>query len=177
MIAAGIVTTDTITSTTAMPSELGDSMNPLAPNTPVNVATVGISTSTTMLRVSDHDLANRIRIAPATTTGTEHASARPTISQMSVDGIPLLAPHVATAPYRLHAVLGAQLRPQPLDVHGDGGQIAEVPLPHQLQQLLASEHVAGVGEEEQQEVELAVGQADRLALDGPRAPGRRDRHV
>jgi hypothetical protein len=132
MIAAGMVTTETMTRTMVMPSNRGESMNPLAPNTPVNVATVGISTSTTMLSVRDHDRASRIRMAPAATTGTEHASAMPTISQMSV-GIPLLAPHVATAPDGLDPMLVAELRPQPLDVHGDGGEVAEVPLPHQFQ--------------------------------------------
>ncbi len=40
-------------------------MNPLAPSTPVNVASVGISTSATMLTASDHDRASRMMIAPA----------------------------------------------------------------------------------------------------------------
>src|SRR4051794_39162279 len=177
MIAAGMVTTATMTSTTAMPSNRGDSMNPLAPNTPVKVATVGIKTSTTMLRVSDQDRASRIKTAPATTTGTEHASAMPAISQLSVAGIPVLTPHVATTPDGLHPVLVTQFRPEPLDVHGDGGEVAKVPLPHHLQQFLAGEHDSGVGEEEQQKVELAVGEADRLALDGHRAGRGRHRHV
>src|ERR1700742_4887542 len=100
MIAAGIVTTETMTSTTVNVSNCWDSMNPLAPRTPVKVATVGMSTRTTMLSVTDHDLASRIIVAPIATTGTEHASEMPTISQMSV-GIPILAPHVATAPHGL----------------------------------------------------------------------------
>ena len=61
-------------------------MNPLAPSTPVNVAIVGINTSATMLTASDHDRASRMMSAPASTTGTEQASAHPTISQKSVVG-------------------------------------------------------------------------------------------
>ncbi len=86
MTAAGIVTIDTITSTTAMLSNVSVIMNPLAPITPVNVAIVGISTSATMLTASDHDRASRMISAPASTTGTEQASAHPTISQKSVAG-------------------------------------------------------------------------------------------
>ena len=115
-----------------------------------------------MLTASDHDRASRMMIAPASTTGTEQASAHPTISQKSVAGTSR-APQVAAAPHRLHPVLVAELGPQPLDVHGHRGQIAEVPAPHLLQQFLAGEHGVGVGQEEQQQVELAVGQADRLA--------------
>ncbi len=58
-------------------------MKPLAPSTPVKVAKTGISTSATMLTASDHDRASRMMIAPASTTGTEQASAHPTISQKS----------------------------------------------------------------------------------------------
>src|SRR3954465_665764 len=177
MMAAGMVTTETMTRITVTPSNRLESMKPLAPNTPVNVATVGISTSTTMLSVNDHDRASRISAAPATTTGTEQASAMPAISHMSAVGIPLLAPHVTAAPHRLHPVVIAELRPQPLDVHGDGGEVAEVPLPHPFQQFLSAVDDAGVGEEEQQQIELAVGQADRPALDGRGACGGRDRHV
>ena len=81
MMAAGIVTIETMTSTTAVRSNVSVIMNPLAPSTPVNVAIVGISTSATMLTASDHDRASRMMSAPATTTGTEQASAHPTISQ------------------------------------------------------------------------------------------------
>ena len=86
MTAAGIVTIDTMTSTTAVRSNVSVTMNPLAPSTPVNVAIVGISTSATMLTASDHDRASRMISAPASTTGTEQASAHPTISQKSVAG-------------------------------------------------------------------------------------------
>src|SRR6266576_5060839 len=142
-------------------------MKPLAPSTPVNVASVGISTSATMLTAKDHDRASRMMIAPASTTGTEQASVHPTISQKSFAGT-RTAPQVAAAPHRLHAAMVAELGPQPLDVHGDRRQIAEVPAPHLFQQFLAGEHGVGVGEEEHQQIEFAVGQADRLAADGHR---------
>src|ERR1700742_2842041 len=90
MTAAGIVTTDTITNTTPVRSNVSVIMKPLAPSTPVNVAIVGISTSATMLTASDHDRASRMIMAPARTTGTEQASAHPTISQKSFDGISTL---------------------------------------------------------------------------------------
>ncbi len=73
-------------------------MNPLAPSTPVNVAIVGISTSATMLTASDHDRANRMISAPASTTGTEQASAHPTISQI-IGGI---APALRVSASPLH---------------------------------------------------------------------------
>src|SRR6476620_2545771 len=166
MIAAGIVTIDTMTSTTAVLSNVSVIMNPLAPSTPVNVAMVGINTSATMLTASDQDRANRMMSAPASTTGTEQAKAHPTISQKSVAGT--TAPQVAATPHRLHAVLVAELGPQPLDVHGHRGEVAEVPSPHLLEELLAREHRVDVGHAEQQQLELAVGQADRLAPDGRR---------
>src|SRR3954471_20915417 len=87
MIAAGIVTIDTMTSTTAVLSNVSVIMKPLAPITPVNVAIVGINTSATMLTASDHDRANLMISAPASTTGTEHARAHPAISQSSCGGI------------------------------------------------------------------------------------------
>ena len=64
----------------------------------------------------------------------------------------------------------AELGAQPLDVHGDRGQVAEIPVPHLLEQVFAGEDGAGVGQEEQQQVEFAVRQADRLTPDrhGPR---------
>src|SRR6478752_5296054 len=167
-----MVTTDTITSTTAVFSNVSVIMNPLAPSTPVNVANTGMSTSATMLTASDHDRASRMMIAPASTTGTEQASAHPAISHRSVGTS--RAPQVAATPDRLHPMLIAELGPQPLDMHSHGGQIPEVPAPHQLQQLLAGEHGVGVGQEEQQQVELAVGQRNRLSGNGHRP--RRGRH-
>ncbi len=86
-------------------------MNPLAPSTPVNVATVGMSTSATMLMANDQDRASRIRIAPASTTGNEQANARPMISHRSFVGIRCLAPHVTPAPHRFHPVRVAKLGP------------------------------------------------------------------
>src|SRR3989337_1466066 len=83
MTAAGIVTTDTISRTTTIRGKVSVIMNPLAPITPVNVASVGISTNATMLTASDQDRASRITTAPATTTGTEQASAMPIICQRS----------------------------------------------------------------------------------------------
>src|SRR5882757_3132100 len=175
MTAAGMVTTDTMTSTTMMASNRDVNMNPLAPSTPVKVATVGISTSTTMLTVKDHDRARTIRIAPASTTGSEHANARPMISHRSSAGIRRLAPHVTAAPHRLHPMLVAELGAQSFHVHGHGRQIAEVPLPHLFQKFLSAEHDAAMGEEEQQQIELAVGQIDGPAVDGHRPCGRRHR--
>ena len=79
-----MVTIDTIASTTAICWKVSVIMKPLAPNTPVNVAIVGINTSATMLTASDHERASRIAMAPAATTGTEQASAQPAISHRSV---------------------------------------------------------------------------------------------
>src|SRR5215207_734231 len=160
-----------MTSTMAVRSNVSVIMNPLAPSTPVNVASVGISTSATMLTASDHDRASRIMIAPASTTGTEQPSANAAISHKSVG---TTAPEVPAAPHRLYAVMIAELGPQPLDVHGDRRQIAKVPAPHLFQQFLAGKHRVGVGEEEHQQVEFAVGQADGLAVDGHRTGGGRD---
>src|ERR1700687_6013809 len=117
-----------MTTTSAVRSNVCVIMTPLAPSTPVNVASVGIRTSATMLTASDHDRASRMMIAPASTTGTEQASAHPTISQKSFAGmISAPAPQVAATPHRLHAMGVAELGPQPLDVHGHRRQVAEVP--------------------------------------------------
>src|SRR3954453_11496315 len=129
MTAAGIVTTDTITSTTAVRSNVSVIMNPLAPSTPVNVANTGISTNATMLTASDHERASRMTIAPASTTGTEQASAHAAISHRSVG---TATPQIPPAPHRLHPMVIAELGPQPFDVHRDGRQIAKVPVPHLL---------------------------------------------
>src|SRR5690348_9820994 len=118
-----MVTTDTITSTTPVCSKVSVIMNPLAPSTPVNVARVGISTSTTMLSASDQDRANRMMIAPARTTGSEQARAQPMISARFCTG----TPQVATPPHGLDPVPIPEFGPQPLDVHRHGGQVAEVP--------------------------------------------------
>src|SRR4029078_426620 len=136
----------TMTSTTAVLSNVSVIMNPLAPSTPVNVAMVGINTSATMLTASDQDRASRRMSAPPSTTGTEQAKAHPTISQKSVAGT--TAPQVAAAPHRLHAVLVAEVGSPSLDVHGHRGQVAEVPPPHLLEELLAGEHRVGMGHEE-----------------------------
>jgi hypothetical protein len=85
--AAGIVTIDTMTSTTAVCSNVPVTMKPLAPSTPASVASTGISTSATMLTASDQVRASRMTAAPASTTGTEQASAHPMISQKSAVGI------------------------------------------------------------------------------------------
>src|ERR1700678_3477973 len=123
MTAAGIVTTATMTSTTAVRSNVSVTMNPLAPRTPVKVASVGISTSTTMLRASDQDRASRVIRAPAITTGSEHASAHPTICQKSFAGIVIPAagpgPQVAPTPHGLDAMAVAEFRAETFDVHRD----------------------------------------------------------
>src|SRR3954453_13768780 len=150
--AAGMVTTDTITSTTAVRSNVSVIMKPLAPSTPVNVANTGISTSATMLTASDHDRANRMMIAPASTTGTEQARAHAAISHRSVGTG--ATPQVPAAPNRLHPMVVAELGSQPLDMHRDRRQIPEVPAPHLLQQFLAGEDGVGVGEEEHQQIEF-----------------------
>ena len=49
-------------------------MNWLAPNTPAKVARVGISTSATMLTVTDHDRASRMISQPISTTGSDSPS-------------------------------------------------------------------------------------------------------
>src|SRR6266850_8168286 len=104
-----MVTTETITSTIAIRSNVSVIMNPLAPSTPVNVANVGISTSATMLTASDHDRASRMMIAPASTTGTEQASAHPAISHKSVG---IAAPQISAAPHCLHPMMVTELGPQ-----------------------------------------------------------------
>src|SRR4029078_10259795 len=103
----------------AVSSNVSVIMKPLAPITPVNVANTGMRTSATMLTASDHDRANRMMIAPASTTGPEQASAPPAISHSSV--ATSRAPQVAATPARLHPMLIAELGPQPLDMHSHGG--------------------------------------------------------
>src|SRR4051812_50164890 len=100
MIAAGIVTMDTMTSTTAVLSNVSVIMKPLAPITPVNVAMVGINTSATMLTASDHDRANRMMSAPASTTGTEQANAHPIIPKKPPPAP--TPPQEPPAPHRRH---------------------------------------------------------------------------
>ena len=67
----------------------------------------------------------------------------------------------------------AQLGAQPLDVHRHGRQVPEVPPPHLLEQVLAGEDGVGMGEEEDQQVELPVGEADAPPphRHGPRGGG------
>src|SRR5689334_18309270 len=116
-----------MTKSTAIRSNVAVIMKPLAPSTPVKVANTGIKTSTTMLTASDHDRASRMMIAPASTTGTEQASAHAAISHRSVG---TATPQIPAAPHRLHPMVISELGPQPLDVHGDCRQVAEVPAPH-----------------------------------------------
>src|SRR5690349_10286199 len=151
-----------MTSTSAVFSNVSVIMKPLAPSTPVNVASTGISTSATMLTASDHDRASRMTTAPATTTGTEHASAHPTISTRSFGGTVAL-PQVAATPHRLNALVLAEFGAQALHVHRHGGQVAEIPAPDLPEQFLAGVDGVTVGQEEQQQVEFAVGQAQRTA--------------
>src|SRR6478735_2247828 len=91
-----MVTTETITSTIAVRSNVAVIMKPLAPSTPVNVANTGINTNATMLTANDHDRASLKMIAPASTTGTEHASAHAAISHKSVGTT--ASAHRASAP-------------------------------------------------------------------------------
>ena len=66
----------------------------------------------------------------------------------------------------------AELRPQLGDVDVDGpGAAGELAAPGQLQQAVAAEDDAGVGEQRRQQVELARGQLDRRAGDGGGARG------
>ena len=122
MTAAGRVTTATIANTTAIVRKVLSVMNRLANNTPAKVARVGISTSATMLTVSDHDLANLMITPPMSTTGNEPPSARRAIwvrsfgGTVTADGF--TPPQVSAAPHRVHLMVFAELGPQPLDVHG-----------------------------------------------------------
>ncbi len=143
-------------------------MNPLAQNTPAKVASVGISTRATMLTVIDQDRASRI----SSDAGQHHRQRTPQCQQRDLGQVMrshghrrrrVAAPQVAAAPDGLDAVVLAEFGPQPLDVHGDGGQVAEVPVPHPLEQFLAGEDGVGVGQEEHQQVELAVGQTRPVA--------------
>ena len=133
-----------------------------------------------MLTANDHDRANRMIIAPASTTGAEQASAHQAISHKSV-GMRLLlvaAPEVAAAPHRLQPMCVTEFGPQSLHMHRHRRQVAKVPAPHLLQQFLAGEHGVGVSQEEQQQVELAVRQdtgcpatvTDRAAVDTLKSP-------
>src|SRR6476659_7974977 len=158
-----------MTSTTAVCSKVSVIMKPLAPSTPVNVARTGINTRVTMLTANAHDRASRMITAPVSTTGTEHANAQPTTSQKSAVGIrpprrcPVGGPHIAAPPHRLHPMPLAQLGAQPFDVNSHRRQVSEIPVPHLPEEILPGEDGISVGEEEQQQVELAVGEVDRRA--------------
>src|SRR5689334_16803557 len=136
MIAAGTVTSAMMTMTKAVCRNVSVIMKRLAPSTPAIVASVGIKTSTTMLSASDHDRASQITSQPSSTSGSEQPSAQPTISRKSRHPIGAPCPQVAAAPHGLQPVVLAELRAQPLDVHGDRRQIAEVPTPDPGEQLL-----------------------------------------
>ena len=80
---------------------------------------------------------------------------------------------VADAPDRLdEARLGgvvAELGAQAADVDGDGaGVVEEGEVPDRLHQLVAREDLAGVSGEVGEQVELALGQRDLLAVEGDR---------
>src|SRR5690606_21276217 len=69
-------------------------------------------------------------------------------------------------------VLGAELRPQPPDVHVDGaGAAEEVVAPHLLQQLGAREDPTRVLREGLEQLELLVGQLEQPTA-RPRRGGR-----
>src|SRR2546421_5779734 len=77
-----------------------------------------------------------------------------------------LAEPVTDRPHRLDqpAPLFAELGPQPADVDVDGPCPAVVLVsPHTRQQLLAGEHLAGVGGEEPQELVLHIREVERAA--------------
>src|SRR5689334_23813920 len=102
-----------MTKSTAIRSNVAVIMKPLAPSTPENVANTGIKTSATMLTASDHDRASRMMIAPASTTGTEQASANAAISHRSVGTV--ATPQIPAAPHCLHSMMLAELGPQSFD--------------------------------------------------------------
>jgi hypothetical protein len=93
-------------------------MKRLAPSTPVIVASVGISTSTTMLSVKDRVRARQITNQPNNTSGSEQPNAQPTISARSPHC--KAPPHVTAAPHRLNPLVLTEFRAQPFDVHSDG---------------------------------------------------------
>ena len=104
-----------MSSTTAIVWNVLSAMNRLAPNTPAKVASVGISTSATMLTVIDHERASRMISPPSTTTGTDEASASRAIWVRLFDGTVTAAgftpPQIAAAPDRLHAMVIAEFGP------------------------------------------------------------------
>ena len=84
-------------------------MKRLAKNTPASVASVGMRTSATMLKVSDQDRASLMAKPPTSTTGRHPPSAsRP--SCISSCGVSVAPPEVTAAPYGLHAMVVAEFR-------------------------------------------------------------------
>ena len=61
---------------------------------------------------------------------------------------------------------------QAADVHRHGRLVAEGPAPDLLEQLVARERLAGVGQEEAQQVELARGEREPTAAEGGGVLGR-----
>src|SRR5208283_329717 len=74
------------------------------------------------------------------------------------------APHGHDAPG--HGRVGLEFLAQPPHVHGDGRGVAERPAPHLGEQLLPGERLARVPHQEDEQVILARGQLDQLAV-GP----------
>ncbi|MPM34156.1 hypothetical protein SDC9_80738 [bioreactor metagenome] len=75
-------------------------------------------------------------------------------------------------------VLGAQLGPQPPDVDVDRTGTAEVVVaPDVGEELLAAEHPPGVLQQVLQQLELGVGEIQRLAVDRRRVAGVVDGHA
>ena len=74
--------------------------------------------------------------------------------------------------------VGLDLGPQPPDMHGDRrGVGVERVLPHRVHQLVARERLPGMASQEQQHVELSLGELDLLAPGEHLARARIDRHV
>ena len=63
---------------------------------------------------------------------------------------------------------------QATHVHGHGGAVAHVPAPDLTHQLVARVHDAGVLQQEDQQVQLAVGQAELDTVLGDPACGQVD---
>src|SRR5680860_193457 len=73
------------------------------------------------------------------------------------------SPHGGEVPGR--GWVAFDLLPQPSNVDGHGGGVAVGVPPHELQELLAPEGVAGLAGEEREQVELARGERDEVSVD------------
>src|SRR4051812_22959830 len=192
--ATGSVTSTTSTHTSAIVVSVGLNMKPLTPSTPAITATTGTSTSTVIVVVREPRRTQYSNPVPSATTGSTSASATGRMSSACLSICPSDSPGsiigtdsravVIAVPHSPHRRDPRRFRrgdldllTQPSHVDGHSGLVAEVPAPHLLQQLLAGERLAGVRQQEHQQVELPRGQRQLGPAQHGRAGGDVDPQV